>query len=141
MIGVCPDRTRPVFVSPMSVRYFTLEEARAELPELKRLMAELLERRGRVVRSSQSLGDFFEDLHSDIGSPRATELVDEFERIETLVAQIQDSGCVIKNLNAGLIDFLSQVNGREVYLCWRYGEDTIAFYHELHTGFQGRIPL
>lgn len=125
----------------MSIRYFTLEEARATLPELKRLMSELLERRGRVVRTSQVMGDFFEDLRSDVGSSQATALVDEFARIEALVTEIQSHGCVIKNLNAGLIDFLSQINGREVYLCWRYGEETISFYHELHTGFQGRKQL
>lgn len=131
----------PLFCVSMSVRYFTVEEARALLPELKPLMAELLERRGRVVRARQEMEPFFDDLRSNIGSPDATALVDEFARIEALVAQIRAHGCVIKNLNAGLIDFLSVINGRDVYLCWRYGEETIAYYHELHTGFNGRVPL
>jgi hypothetical protein len=61
--------------------------------------------------------------------------------IEGLIDEIKAYGCVLKDLNAGLLDFLAERDGREVYLCWRYGEDKIEFYHELHTGFQGRRPF
>jgi hypothetical protein len=44
-------------------------------------------------------------------------------------------------MNGGLLDFLSERNGRDVYLCWRYGEPTISHYHELHTGYNGRRPI
>jgi hypothetical protein len=44
----------------------------------------------------------------------------------------------VKDLNAGLIDFPARRDGREVLLCWRYGEPQVEFYHELHTGFAGR---
>ena len=62
----------------------------------------------------------------------------DFAVIERQIAELQSYGCVIKDLNGGLVDFLAERNGREVYLCWRYGEDRIEYYHELHTGFQGR---
>ncbi len=124
-----------------TVRYFTVEEAQTVLPTVKRLMAELLERRGRAAQLSQTIGEPLKDLRSNLGGPAFTELTAEFERIQALMAELEAMGCVIKNLNAGLVDFLSQINGRDVYLCWRYGEETIAFYHELHTGFKGRQPL
>jgi hypothetical protein len=58
-----------------------------------------------------------------------------------IVHKIQSYGGVVKEIHNGLLDFLSLLNGREVYLCWRYGEAKITFYHELHTGFNGRQPL
>lgn len=125
----------------MTIRYFTLEEANALLPELRPLVGRLLEIRARVVVQSRDLGDFFADLHSDIGNAQASRLVNEFEEIEQLVRQVQSYGCVIKSLEAGLVDFLADRDGRDVFLCWRYNEPRIAYYHELHTGFGGRRPL
>jgi hypothetical protein len=129
---------RGVFVS---VRYFSLEEANALLPELRPLVGKLLERRARVARVSRGLGNFWQDTSSDIGHPAASRLVNEFVAIENLVERIHSYGCVIKSLEAGLVDFLSLHDGRDVYLCWRYDEPKIEYYHELHTGFGGRKPL
>lgn len=125
----------------MPARYFTVEEANELLPEIEPLMAEVLERRARVVTARKNLGPAFEDPHNDFGGPLASELVQEFATIERLVRKIQSYGCVMKDLNAGLLDFLSERDGREIYLCWRYGEPRVGFYHELHTGFNGRQPV
>ena len=48
---------------------------------------------------------------------------------------------VLKSLEAGLLDFLCERDGRDVFLCWRYGEPTVQYYHELHIGYQGRRPI
>jgi hypothetical protein len=132
----------PVFISPiMTVRYFTREEANKALTELRPLMAELLERRAKAVRMSRQLDDLLDEPHIDFGGPLPAALAQDFLIIEDLLSQIKSYGCVVKSLEAGLIDFLAQINGRDVYLCWRYGEDQVAYYHELHTGFQGRKLL
>ena len=125
----------------MTVRYFTLEEANEVLTELEPLMAELLERRAKAARMSRKIEHLLEDTHIDFGGPVPTKLAQDFVIIENLLGQIRSYGCVVKNLEAGLIDFLAKIDGRDVYLCWRYGEDQIAFFHELNTGFQGRIAL
>lgn len=125
----------------MSTRYFTVEEANELLPEIEPLVARLLERRVRVVDLSHQMGDLLEDTRSGVGGPVASELVQEFVAIEQLVEQIQSYGCLIKDVNTGLLDFLAERNGREVYLCWRYGEPKIEFYHDLHSGFKGRRPV
>jgi len=125
----------------MTVRYFTREEANEILTELKPLVAQLLERRAKAVRMSRQLDKLFAEPHIDFGGPVPTELSQDFLIIENLLAQIKSYGCVIKNLEAGLIDFLAKIDGRDVYLCWRYGEEQVAYYHELHTGFQGRKAL
>lgn len=104
-------------------------------------MGELLARRGKVVRIYKEIRPQIENTLSDFGGPQHTSLVQDFIVIEDLIAQIKAYGCEIKNLEGGLIDFLAQVNGRDVYLCWRYGEEKIAYYHDLNAGFQGRTPI
>jgi hypothetical protein len=65
----------------------------------------------------------------------------EFLIIEQLLEKIQAHGCFVKDMNAGLVDFLAKRDGRDVYLCWRYGEPQVAHYHDLHTGYNGRQPV
>ncbi len=122
----------------MGMRYFTLEEANALLPELSPLVGRLLELRARVSHESRALGEVLSDLRSDAGGASASRLVKEFEEIESLVLRIQSYGCIMKSLEAGLLDFLCERDGRDVFLCWRYGEPSIQYFHELHSGYQGR---
>ena len=125
----------------MPARYFTVQEVNDLLPELEPLMRGLLERRARVVATHKQLGDALEDLQSNVGGGKASRLAQDFIAIERLVHRIQGYGCILKDMNSGLLDFLAEREGREVYLCWRYGEPRVAFYHELHTGFNGRQPV
>lgn len=125
----------------MAVQYFTVDQANELLPTLEPLVGQLLERRAKVVATRNELGEAMDDLHNNVGGRLHTEMVRDFEVIEQLVARIQSFGCILKDMNSGLLDFLSQREGREVYLCWRYGEPRVAFYHELHTGFNGRQPV
>lgn len=125
----------------MAIRYFTLQEANDLLPEIEPLVGELLEKRAKVVRVGRTIDDQLSDLHMDFAGPEATELANEFAAIEAIVSRIQSYGCVIKSLEAGLVDFLTDMNGRDVYLCWRYGEPEITHYHDLHSGYQGRRPI
>lgn len=119
-------------------RYFTLDEANTLLPKLRPLMGELLERRARVVRQRHLVVDLLSNGFSDVGGRDASAMTQDFIAIERLARKIRSHGCVIKDLNAGLLDFLAERDGREVYLCWRYGEPRVEFFHELHTGFGGR---
>ena len=125
----------------VSPRYFTLEEANALLPTIEPLMGKLIEKRAKAARLTREIQPLLADIRVDVGGAIPTELTSEFAEIEALLAEIQAFGCVVKDLNGGLLDFLSERNGRDVFLCWRYGEPTISFYHELHTGFNGRRPV
>src|SRR6267378_4039825 len=55
--------------------------------------------------------------------------------------RIQATGCVVKDLDTGLLDFPAILKNEEVYLCWRLGEDRIRFYHRQDEGFSGRKPI
>lgn len=57
------------------------------------------------------------------------------------IAKIRGMGIEVKDLALGLIDFRSIREGREVYLCWKLGEEHVSYWHELDTGYAGRQPL
>jgi hypothetical protein len=78
---------------------------------------------------------------SNGGSRAAGQLAHQFSRLETGVKGILAHGVLIKDIDTGLVDFLGERAGHEVYLCWRYGEEDILFWHDLQTGFAGRRPI
>jgi hypothetical protein len=63
------------------------------------------------------------------------------ETLKSALNRILETGCVIKDLDVGLLDFPAVVDNEEVYLCWKLGEDRIRFYHRQDEGFAGRKPL
>jgi hypothetical protein len=63
------------------------------------------------------------------------------EQINGLVERINDMGCELKDADMGLLDFRTLMDGREVYLCWKLGEEHVAYWHDMETGFAGRQPL
>ena len=62
-------------------------------------------------------------------------------RVKDALEQIHALGCLVKDLDTGLVDFPAVLRDEEVYLCWRLGEDRIRFYHRQDEGFAGRKPI
>ncbi len=62
-------------------------------------------------------------------------------RLKEAVEAVHEHGCLIKDLQAGLVDFPTLFQGREVYLCWKLGERGIGFWHEVEDGYRGRKPI
>ena len=63
------------------------------------------------------------------------------QRLKEALEKIQELGCLVKDLDVGLIDFPTLFHGEEVYLCWKLGETGIGFWHGVHEGFRGRKPI
>ncbi|HXY00510.1 MAG TPA: DUF2203 domain-containing protein [Candidatus Limnocylindrales bacterium] len=63
------------------------------------------------------------------------------EVMKTNLEKILSTGCLIKDLDIGLLDFPAVINNEEVYLCWKLGEDRIRYYHRQDEGYAGRKPL
>ncbi len=128
-----------------SRRYFTVEEARALVPRLRDMLLALQSEKRELDRELNELRRIA-PLAFLNGS--AQKLQAHEKRIATLVRAIREKvravhelGVEVKDLDMGLVDFPSLRDGREVYLCWKVDEPTVAFWHELDAGFRGRQPL
>lgn len=122
-------------------RYFTLPEANETLNSIRPLVDEIQEIRQEILRNQPEAWPAIEKSAGNGGNRALSNMVKDFEKLDTLVHQIQDLGVLIKDINLGLLDFPALRDGREVYLCWQYGEGEIAFWHEVETGFAGRQPI
>ncbi len=123
----------------MSERRFTPAEADALLPELRVCLGRIREARRRLIASARVVR---ERVIADPGGVAADP--GHFEAAETLraeLAHLADLGVVLRDPDAGLVDFPGEVEGRRVWLCWREGEERVAHYHELDAGFAGRRRL
>jgi hypothetical protein len=119
-------------------RYFTIEEANTALVIIRPLMREILEIRQKILAMQPEVWPVIEKALGNGGGQAASQAVQEFERLDKLVHQMQAAGAIIKDINAGLVDFLALREEREVYLCWQYNEERIEYWHDLDTGFAGR---
>jgi hypothetical protein len=129
-------------------RYFTLEQANAALDEVRPLAermvahrreaAVLLTRRAGLTSTIAGNGG---DL--DPGEPARVEaqIAEEAKGVAQCVNRIHGLGAQVKDADEGLVDFPALRDGEEVLLCWKVGEDEIAFWHGLEDGFAGRRPV
>lgn len=122
-------------------RYFALEEANAVVQIIRPLMAEVLQIRQTILERQPQVWPVVEKAAGNGGGRAASEVVPAFARLDQLVREIQTSGAIMKDINTGLVDFLALREGREVYLCWKYDEEQIDFWHEVDAGFSGRRPV
>jgi len=61
--------------------------------------------------------------------------------IKEAVERIEETGCVVKDLDVGLIDFPTLIDDETVYLCWKLGEKRIFYWHRMDEGFARRKPI
>ena len=126
----------------MSARFFTLDEANAILPRLNELLDQAMQARRAIVEARPELWPVLKKSIGNGGSKKAGEMLPEFQRLEAAVGAIEKLGVHLKDTDMGLVDFLHRLpDGTEVYLCWRYGEQKVAYWHELHAGYAGRKRL
>jgi hypothetical protein len=122
-------------------RYFTLEEANEALIVIRPLMDEVQALRTKILSSQPEAWSAIEKSVGNGGNRALSKMIQDFDQLDALVHQILDTGVLIKDVNVGLLDFPAIRHGREVYLCWQYGEGEIAFWHEVEAGFAGRQPI
>lgn len=131
--------------SGMYSRLFTVNEANELLPELRRLVEQILENIRRLKSVSEAVirrerldpdaPDLMEQLRQDV------EIAKLIGQVQGWVEEINSYGCVCKGVEQGLIDFPCMLGSEVVFLCWQLGEPTVAFWHRIEDGFAGRKPL
>jgi hypothetical protein len=122
-------------------RYFTLEQANAVMQAIRPLISEIMAIRHAILEDQPRVWPVIERAAGNGGSKLASEMAREFQRLDRLVREINATGAILKDINTGLVDFPALREGREIYLCWRYDEPTISYWHELDGGFSGRKLL
>lgn len=132
--------TLSLYTFPMP-RYFTLQEANGTLNVIRPLMDEVQAIRQKILAKQPEAWPAIQKSVGNGGNRALSNMVQEFEKLDALVHRIQATDVLIKDINLGLLDFPALKDGREVYLCWQYGENEIAFWHEVEAGFAGRQPI
>ena len=140
-------------------RFYDLDAANARLPELRAILAALRDQRADLIRLRDQVLERQEAVEA--GGGRATEgsadpdesasddelrlirlrMQGVIDQMQAGVARIDALGITLRDIESGLIDFPALVSGRHVCLCWRLGEDDVAWWHELTGGFSSRQPL
>jgi len=128
---------------------FTLAEAEKLLPRIGRLIREAVSLKTEYDESEAALQKFSQKVMLMGGIIVDRDRVREArihregiaERLKAALESIQETGCIVKDLDIGLVDFPTLFRGDEVYLCWKMGEPAIEFWHGIHEGFAGRKAI
>lgn len=126
-------------------KIFTVEEANRTLPLVSRIVQDL-------VRDHEAWEDKVREFElATVGSspdrPDAIAELLQYEaqrlatEIEGYIAELNELGVICKGMDTGLVDFRGQLEGREVFFCWKLGEPSVQYWHEIDAGFVGRQKL
>jgi hypothetical protein len=130
-------------------RFFTLQQAEKLLPDVETAIREAIALKSKYEESEAEWQSFSQRVMvmGGIQVDRA-QLLDLKQRRESAalglkqaIEKVHEFGCLVKDLDVGLIDFPTLFQGEEVYLCWKLGEAGIQFWHGIHEGFRGRKPI
>jgi hypothetical protein len=130
-------------------KHFTLAEAQSLVPRLEISMREAVDLKSEFDQADAGVRAFLDRVNMMGGMMVDRDQVREArqrrddlaQRLKTGIEQVQDLGCVVKDLDIGLVDFPTLLRGVEVCLCWKLGEAKIAYWHGMEEGFRGRKPI
>lgn len=130
-------------------RLFTLTEAERTRAQLEPVLLEAMEARRKAKALDEKMTELAARIQMSGGMrfdyQRAGQQRLDQNNLESSIAaaleKIHATGCVVKDLDVGLLDFPARLNDEDIYYCWRVGEDRIRFYHRQDEGFAGRKPI
>jgi hypothetical protein len=130
-------------------KLFSLTEAERLRVQLEPVLIEAMEAQRKMAEQEDKLSALAQRIQLAGGMQVPYEkaakwraLRNKFEdSIKDALERIQSTGCVVKDLDVGLLDFPARIDNKDVYLCWKLGEDRIRFYHAQDEGFAGRKPI
>jgi hypothetical protein len=131
------------------MRYFTLAEAERSLPAVERFLRDALFHKAEYQRAHTALDETAQRVRISGGSrvdPAAMQALrtshdTSVAALKHALEQIEEAGALVKDLDIGLLDFMTRYHDRDVCLCWKLGEDAIRFWHSEEDGFRGRKPI
>jgi hypothetical protein len=132
----------------MAERSFTPDEANNALSEVRPVAERLVALRSRMRELERTQGQLVTAIGGNGGGYAASDLKAAQSELGGLadaaiacVERLEELGVLLKDLDAGLLDFPSERGGRPVLLCWHVGEDSVEYWHGPDDGFAGRKPI
>jgi hypothetical protein len=123
-------------------KYFTVEEANRLIPQIQVMIERLRQGRRRLRRHRPTAEAISQKAGGNGGGGDAGAYLSDYSQtFGRGLAQLQAMGVLLKDIERGLIDFPHWREGREVYLCWEYGETRIDYWHETNSSYSGRQRL
>ena len=129
------------------LRIFSLDEANRLIPRLNALLTQLQKKRDEIslheveVDAVELVTKTDDSGNSPVLERKLAAYQSGIGEFYDLVHQIHEMGCVLKDVDHGLIDFYTRYEDRIVYLCWRQGESEIKHWHDIGSGFSQRQPI
>jgi hypothetical protein len=131
------------------MKIFTLDEAQSMLPVVESLLKRAIESKQAAEAIDAELSAISRRIHLAGGmtvniakiSAQRTAMEQHIQRARETVAEIDEIGVQVKDLDSGLLDFPCRVEDEVVLLCWKSGETSIEHWHTVESGFQGRQPI
>ncbi len=130
----------------LRITLFTADQATQLAQELAPLVKTLVDAKRDLDRLDTRIAALRMALAgASTDNPDAFELAGLIERRRAVAARVGDGvsrihrqGIVVKDLDRGLLDFYALRGDRLVFLCWALGENEVAHWHSLESGFAGR---
>ena len=128
-------------MDPAFPRLFSVEEANALLPRLRKILDEMALHRDALRERASHMQPILGAAAGNGGGKAGSEYGVEAYNLYLAIERIRELGVVLKDLEMGLLDFPHERGGRVVFLCWHPPEESIMFWHDLDAGYAGRQPL
>ena len=126
----------------MSKQYYTIADANRLLPQIRTQIAELKNSREEIaikrLKMERLRRDLGETEHSDQFFVEEAQIEFSLLTARQQIDHLLSQSIEVKDIDSGLVDFLTLIDGREAYLCWRVGEPEIRYWHGVSEGFAGR---
>lgn len=131
------------------MKTFTLDEAQSLLPVLESLLRRALESKQAAEEVDAQLAELSRRIYlaggmrvdvTKVGQQKA-EMESHLQRVRESLAEMEQIGVQVKDMDAGLLDFPCRIEDEVVLLCWRMGENAIEYWHTMESGFKGRQPV
>ena len=113
------------------------ERAEAALPMLRDMLPRIRESRRALIDASERIT---EAVAADGGGVSGGDWFAAQERLRADLTALADEGILLRDPETGLVDFPAERDGERVFLCWKLGEETVAFFHGERAGYANRKP-
>lgn len=122
------------------MRHYTREGANAAIPTLRPLLQRLRDARD-LLTDAEAHTVLSDTAPTNGGGEPGVQVGESFLEVRRILATLNEAGILVRDIDRGLIDFPTVIDGREAFLCWQLSDEGVDYWHGPESGFDGRQPL